>query len=109
MSARENTPTNLARGAALAAALFVLVIPFIGYSPLTIGAIDTYVLALLVLSLNLLVGYGGMISMGHAAFFAVGGYAAGLLAKFSIRAAFEALRLSSTWVGDRTLTLSMAR
>lgn len=71
-----------ARGIALVSLIFVLVVPAIGYEPLTIGAIDTYILALFVLSLNLLVGYAGMISMGHAAFFAVGGYTAGLLAKF---------------------------
>jgi branched-chain amino acid transport system permease protein len=38
--------------------------------------------ALLATSLNLLVGMGGMVSMGHAAFFGVGAYAAGLLAKY---------------------------
>ncbi|MGE0736433.1 MAG: branched-chain amino acid ABC transporter permease [Alphaproteobacteria bacterium] len=83
MSAAGLDPsTKWARASAVVAGVFILIIPFTGYSPLIIGAIDTYVLALFVLSLNLLVGYGGMISMGHAAFFAVGGYAAGLLAKF---------------------------
>jgi len=62
--------------------LFLLAIPAPGYLPLVISATDTLVLILLVLSLNLLVGYGGMISMGHAAFFAAGGYTAGLLAKY---------------------------
>jgi branched-chain amino acid transport system permease protein len=31
------------------------------------------------MSLNLILGYGGMISFGHAAFFGVGGYTAGIL------------------------------
>ncbi|HEY1545873.1 MAG TPA: branched-chain amino acid ABC transporter permease [Xanthobacteraceae bacterium] len=34
------------------------------------------------LSLDLILGYAGIISLGHAAFFGVGAYAAGLLAKY---------------------------
>ena len=37
--------------------------------------------ALFALSLDLLVGYAGLISLGHAAFFGIGAYTAGLLAK----------------------------
>jgi branched-chain amino acid transport system permease protein len=37
--------------------------------------------ALFALSLDLILGYAGVISMGHAAFFGVGAYAAGVLAK----------------------------
>ena len=33
------------------------------------------------MSFNLLLGYGGMLSFGHAAFFGVGGYAVAILAK----------------------------
>ena len=36
--------------------------------------------ALFALSLDLLLGYGGMISLGHAAYFGIGAYAAGILA-----------------------------
>jgi branched-chain amino acid transport system permease protein len=36
---------------------------------------------LLALSLDLLLGYAGILSLGHAAFFGVGGYTAGLLAQ----------------------------
>lgn len=66
--------------AASLAVMFAL--PVFGYAPLVINATDTLILILLVLSLNLLVGYGGMISMGHAAFYATGGYTAGILAKY---------------------------
>ncbi|MBI3524283.1 MAG: branched-chain amino acid ABC transporter permease [Betaproteobacteria bacterium] len=38
--------------------------------------------ALFVLSLDLILGYAGIISLGHAAFFGLGAYAAGLLAKY---------------------------
>ena len=39
------------------------------------------VLGLFTLSLDLLVGYAGMVSLGHAAFYGTGAYAAGLLAQ----------------------------
>jgi branched-chain amino acid transport system permease protein len=41
-------------------------------------------LALFALSLDLILGYAGIISLGHAAFFGVGSYAAALLAKHGI-------------------------
>jgi branched-chain amino acid transport system permease protein len=37
--------------------------------------------ALLVLSLDLILGYAGIVSLGHAAFFGIGAYAAGLFAQ----------------------------
>jgi branched-chain amino acid transport system permease protein len=42
------------------------------------------VLALFALSLDLILGYSGIISLGHAAYFGFGGYVAGLLAKHGI-------------------------
>jgi len=41
------------------------------------------VLALAALGLNLALGLGGLVSFGHAAFFGIGGYAAGILASHS--------------------------
>src|SRR5213596_3811043 len=38
-------------------------------------------LALFALSLDLILGYAGIISLGHAAFFGLGSYAAGLFAR----------------------------
>jgi len=40
--------------------------------------------ALFALSLDLILGYGGILSLGHAAFFGLGAYAAGLFAKHGI-------------------------
>src|SRR4249919_1895444 len=37
--------------------------------------------ALFALSLDLILGYAGIVSLGHAAFFGLGAYAAGLLSK----------------------------
>jgi len=39
------------------------------------------ILALAGVGLNLALGYGGMVSFGHAAFFGIGGYVAGILAQ----------------------------
>src|SRR5215470_4240898 len=39
---------------------------------------------LFALSLDLILGYGGILSLGHAAFFGLGAYAAGLFAKHGI-------------------------
>lgn len=39
------------------------------------------IVALFAISLDLILGYSGIVSLGHAAFFGLGGYAAGLLAK----------------------------
>lgn len=44
-------------------------------------ATDALILALLAISLNFLVGYGGMVSFGHAAYYGVGAYACALLMK----------------------------
>src|ERR1700685_4394777 len=41
-------------------------------------------LALFALSLDLILGYAGIVSLGHAAFFGVGAYSAGLLALLGI-------------------------
>jgi branched-chain amino acid transport system permease protein len=45
---------------------------------------ETAILALFALSLDLILGYAGIISLGQAAFFGLAGYCAGLLAKHGI-------------------------
>ncbi len=42
------------------------------------------ILALFAVSLDLILGYAGLVSLGHAAFFGFGAYAAGLLAKHAV-------------------------
>jgi branched-chain amino acid transport system permease protein len=42
------------------------------------------ILALAATSLNLILGYGGMVSFGHAAYLGIGGYAVGILAEAGI-------------------------
>jgi branched-chain amino acid transport system permease protein len=45
---------------------------------------EIVILALFALSLDLILGYAGIVSLGHAAFFGFGAYVAGLLAKHQI-------------------------
>jgi branched-chain amino acid transport system permease protein len=71
-----------ARSAGLAALLALLaVLPVAAPQVVVVQTTDILIFALFALSLNLLVGYAGMLSLGHAAFFAIGGYSAGLLVK----------------------------
>jgi branched-chain amino acid transport system permease protein len=46
------------------------------------------ILALAAVSLNLILGYGGMMSFGHAAYLGIGGYAVGMLAFEHINSGF---------------------
>jgi branched-chain amino acid transport system permease protein len=46
------------------------------------------ILAIAATSLNLIMGYGGMVSFGHAAYIGIGGYAVGMLAKEGITSGF---------------------
>lgn len=65
--------------AAVIAALALL--PLWGPRYLISIAAEVFIFGIAGLSLNLLLGYTGLVSLGHAAFFAMGGYAAGLVAR----------------------------
>jgi branched-chain amino acid transport system permease protein len=62
-----------------AVVLALVIFPFLlpGYLDL---ATRVLVLAMCAMSLDLLVGYCGLVTLGHAAFFGIGAYAAGILA-----------------------------
>ena len=55
--------------------------------------------ALFALSLDLILGYAGIVSLGHAAFFGVGAYTAGLLAKHSWNEPLTGLILAAALSG----------
>ena len=62
----------------------LLCVPFFGFildEPyyLTL-ATKVVILAIAGAGLNLVLGYGGFVSFGHAAFFGIGGYVSGILA-----------------------------
>jgi branched-chain amino acid transport system permease protein len=63
--------------------IVVLACPFLFPSRYLIMT-DILRLALFTLSLDLILGYAGIVSLGHAAFFGVGAYSAGLLALHGI-------------------------
>ena len=46
------------------------------------------ILAMAAVSLNLILGYGGMMSFGHAAYLGIGGYAVGILAFEGVSSGF---------------------
>lgn len=54
-------------------------LPIMGSESLTIRGVDVLIFVLLAAGLNVAVGGTGLVSMCHAAFFAVGGYAFGIL------------------------------
>ncbi len=87
--------SGLLFGAGLAG--FVLDQPFI----LTLAA-KAAIFAIAGVGLNLALGYGGLVSFGHAAFFGIGGYAAGILAWHTRN--FEPL---ATWPIEISGTTSM--
>lgn len=66
-------------------ALLVLVaalsVPALGSRFYTFVATDVAILALFAVSLNLLLGYTGLVSFGHAAYFAIGAYTCGIFMK----------------------------
>jgi branched-chain amino acid transport system permease protein len=64
----------------LTAAVVVLaLVPLAGSTYLLYLATQIIIFVLFATSLNLLVGYGGLISFGHAAFFAIGGYSSAIV------------------------------
>jgi len=75
------TPRNVVVGALL---VFLALVPV--YASLTgnffLMTLFTriLILAMAAISLNLILGYGGMVSFGHAVYLGIGGYAVGILA-----------------------------
>jgi branched-chain amino acid transport system permease protein len=62
--------------------------------------------ALFALSLDLILGYAGIVSLGHAAFFGVGAYSAGLIAKHYWTEPLSALVLAGICAGIAGYALS---
>lgn len=66
---------------------FILIMILLGISPFFLSLFhlnlltEIFILGIFALSLNVLVGYTGLVSLGHAAFFGTGAYASGIIAK----------------------------
>lgn len=76
------------RGTIIGCAIFIaviIIIPFTASTSMMSVAVFAMIFALPAIGLNLLMGLGGQVSLGQAAFFAVGGYThAILLTKFDV-------------------------
>ena len=57
-------------------------LPFLLFKPYLLLASQIAITALFALSLDLILGYAGIVSLGHAAFFGVGAYTAGIVTKY---------------------------
>jgi branched-chain amino acid transport system permease protein len=69
----------------MAACLIILVLlPASGSVYLTSLTAKIMIFAIAAASLDLIMGYGGMVSFGHAAFLGVGGYAVGVLSHYGV-------------------------
>ena len=83
MSPMNNLPADRWRGAEVFFWLLPVVAYFVFPDHLVLLT-QIAITALFCLSLDLILGYAGMISLGHAAYFGTGAYAAGLLASHGL-------------------------
>jgi branched-chain amino acid transport system permease protein len=90
---------------------FAAVVTLLAAFPLVAGAYPVKLLeeiliwAIFAMSLDLLMGYAGMVSFGHSAFFGVGGYVAALLLLKSGPSAWSALLLPALAAGLTALVI----
>ena len=68
--------------------LMPVIAPIIGQEFYTDVFARIMIVTIAAISLNLIMGYGGMISFGHAVFVGIGGYAVGILASHGIESAY---------------------
>lgn len=119
-------PRWLAVVAAVGGGLALVAVPLVNPSYVNLTVTLVMIWTIVGLGLNLLVGFGGQVSLGHSAFFAIGAYAvavggeAGLAQPLSLVAAAAlpfavgyvvgrpALRLHGLQLGLVTLALAMA-
>ena len=80
--ASSRSPVSAGRNgsSSLCWAQILLALPLLGDAYLVKVAIEVLCFALAAFSLNFLIGVGGIVSFGHAAYFGLGAYGAGLLA-----------------------------
>ena len=100
------TPARIAAVAALLAALAVPWALQAADADFYLGTASRIVVyAVAATSLNLLLGYGGMISLGHAAFFGLGAYSTGILLSEGVRSGLIHLLAVLVVVGAAALVI----
>jgi branched-chain amino acid transport system permease protein len=118
---------GIARGIAWGAMMIVLAtVPWwVGNSYYVDVASQILLFAVFALALNVLVGYAGLVSLGHAGLFAIAGYTAGLMlaagyghlsaalaaivVTLATSAVFAVLALRSTGIGFLMITLALGQ
>ena len=81
---------DLRHAVVLVGLAMLVMVPVVGDAYVVRVASRIIVLAMIAISLDILLGYGGLISFGHAMFLGSGGYAVGVLAFFGIQNGFVA-------------------
>jgi len=74
-------------------------LPFFLFSSYLSLASQVAITALFAVSLDLILGYAGIVSLGHAAFFGLGAYAAGLISKYGWGEPLSGLVLAAACAG----------
>lgn len=69
-----NTPLWLKIGALVAGGIGLVLVPLVNPSYINLSLTFVMIWTIVGLGLNLLVGFGGQVSLGHSAFFAIGAY-----------------------------------
>jgi branched-chain amino acid transport system permease protein len=74
-------------------------LPYVLFPSYLMLASQIAITALFALSLDLILGYAGIVSLGHAAFFGLGAYSAGLLSKHGWGEPFSGLAVAAAVAG----------
>ena len=83
------TPRGIYNSLLILLCIFMPVIaPLIGQEFFTDVIARVMIVTIAAISLNFIMGYGGMISFGHAVFVGIGGYSVGILASHGIESAY---------------------
>lgn len=90
---------------ALVLLALLIVVPFTAPTFIISTLTEVLIFGIFAMSLDLLIGYTGMVSFGHAAFFGIGAYAAGYLAKIVSPNIFINIPLALVVVGIAALII----
>lgn len=94
--------------AIIGASLLLLPVPLLLANPWRLGILNLVALnAIVVLGLNLFIGYAGQISLGHAAFFGLGAYGSAVLTTAGGLPAWAALPLTALGVALTALIIGV--
>jgi branched-chain amino acid transport system permease protein len=100
----SNVPQHLASAAPVPAPVWLLMLVVL-LLPIWVGGGILYIASLVLissvfaLSWNLMFGFGGLATFGHAAFFGIGGYIAAYMLKSDAHASFEGVLLMALLAG----------